>query len=89
VSSLTSARRSLYPFVGVGIVRVRFGVFVVVWAGVVVCGRVSSFVGGRVRFLAGCGGRAVVRGRWRWASCRACHWPRRWVVVVGGCQEVL
>jgi hypothetical protein len=37
VSLLTSARRSLYPFVGAGIVHVRFGVFVLIWAGVVVC----------------------------------------------------
>jgi hypothetical protein len=44
-------------------------------------GQVSSFVGVRLRVLAGCGGRAVVGGRWRWASCRACHSPRRWVVV--------
>jgi hypothetical protein len=71
VSLLTSARRSLYPLVGAGIVRVRLGVFVVVWVGVVIYGRVGSFVGGRHRFLAGCGGLAVVGGRWRWASCRA------------------
>jgi hypothetical protein len=82
VSLLTSARRSLYPLVGAGVVRVRLGVFIVVWAGVIVCGQAWSFVGGRHRFLAGCGGRAVVGGRWRWVSCCACHWPRRWVGVV-------
>jgi hypothetical protein len=38
VSLLTSARRSLYPLVGAGVVRVRLGVFVVIWAGVIVCG---------------------------------------------------
>jgi len=38
----------------------------------VVCGRLSSFVGGRLRFLGGCGGSAVIGGRWRsWAITRA------------------
>jgi hypothetical protein len=45
-------------------------------------GQVSSFVGVRLHVLAGCRGRAVVGGHWRWASCRACHSPRGWVVVV-------
>jgi hypothetical protein len=76
VSLLTSARRSLYLLVGAGIVRLRLGVFVVVWASIIICGRVLSFVGGRLRFLGGCG------GCWHWASCCACHWPRRWVGVV-------
>jgi hypothetical protein len=53
VSLLTSARRSLYPLVGAGIVRVHLGVFVVVWAGVIVCGRALSFVGGHHRLWAG------------------------------------
>jgi hypothetical protein len=55
---------------GAGIVRVRFGIVS------------SSFVGLHLRVLAGCGGRAVVGGRWRWALCRTCHSLCRWVVVV-------
>jgi len=38
----------------------------------VVCGRPSSFVGGRLRFLGGRGGGAVIGGRWHsWAITRA------------------
>jgi len=37
----------------------------------VVCGRPSSFVGGQLHFLGGCGGGAVVGGHWRsWAITR-------------------
>jgi len=50
----------------------------------VVCGQPSLFVGGRLRFLGGRGGSAVIGGRWRsWAITRA-------VVVksvVGGSDE--
>jgi hypothetical protein len=39
--------------VGAGIVRVHLGVFVVVWAGVVIYGQAVSFVGGRHRLWVG------------------------------------
>jgi len=50
----------------------------------VVCGRLSLFVGGRLHFLGGCGGGAVIGGRWHsWVITRV-------VVVksmVGGSDE--
>jgi hypothetical protein len=89
VSLLTSACRSLYPLVGAGIVRVRLGVFVVVvgrrcrlWAGVIVCGRASSFFG-----------RLWWSGGRRWSlvlgvvSCMSLAASMGW--GCGGCQEVM
>jgi hypothetical protein len=80
VSLLTSARRSLYPLVGAGIVRVHLGVFVVVWAGVVIYGRAVSFVGRRHRLWAGvivCGRASSFFG-WLWWSG-----GRRWSLALG------
>jgi len=42
------------------------------WA-LLLCGRSSSFVGGRLHFLGGGGGNVVVGGRWRsWAVTKGC-----------------
>jgi hypothetical protein len=102
VSLLTSARRSLYPLVGAGIVRVRLGVFVFVWGYSSSFGRALSFVGGRHRLWAGvfvCGRASLFFGRLWWSG------GRRWSLALGvvscvslatsmgwgcgGCQEVM
>jgi hypothetical protein len=49
------------------------------WRFVFVCRRSGSFSGSWLRFLGGHCGTAVVGRRWRWASCRRCHWRRCWV----------
>ena len=51
---------------------------------VVICGWQSSFVGGRLHFLASHGGSAVMGCGWHWVSCRGCCWWHCWVVVVVG-----
>jgi hypothetical protein len=82
VSLLTSAHRSLYPLVGAGVVRVRLGVFVLVWVGIIVCGWASSFFGW-LWWSGGC--------RWSLAlgvvSCVSLAASMGW--GCGGCQEVM
>jgi len=51
--------------------------FIFIW------GQLSLLVGGWLRLLGGCGGRADVSCGWCWALCRGCRQRRRWAVVGG------